>query len=104
MTNSSDTWNISKLARIALAIGIGISGLLLAIEAFVPSPAPRAVALPGWMAIIFLWGFEGGRGAWPWIVFTVANAIAYSYVVFLLLVVSGIISRRKKVLTSEPRK
>jgi hypothetical protein len=37
------------------------------------------VALPGWIAIIQLWGFEGeGGGVWPWVVFIVANAFAYS--------------------------
>jgi hypothetical protein len=68
-----------KLIWRALAAGTTISALLFYAERFVSRHAPRAVALPGWIAIITLWGFEGGRGGvWARIVFVVANAFAYA--------------------------
>jgi hypothetical protein len=91
---SRDVWNMSKVVRRALVAGTLISALLLFVEHFVPGHSPRTVAIPGWIAIIFLWGFEGGRGAWPWVVFLIANALAYSYLAFIVLIAWRIFSRK----------
>jgi hypothetical protein len=63
-----------------------------------PAHAPRAVAIPGWIAIIQLWGFEGERGGvWAWIVFIIANALAYSTLALvMLLVFEGFFRKRGK--------
>jgi hypothetical protein len=87
-----------KLIWRALAAGTTISVLLFYAERFVPRHAPRTVALPGWIAIIALWGFEGERGGvWAWIVFIFADAFAYSILVLVvLLVLEGLTRRRNK--------
>jgi hypothetical protein len=85
-----------KLIWRALAAGTTISALLFYVERFVPRHAPRTVALPGWIAIIALWGFEGERGGvWAWIVFLVANAFAYSILALVVLLVLDGFSRRR---------
>jgi hypothetical protein len=103
MTNNSDCWRLGRLVWGALAAGTAISGLLLTMETL-PRHAPRPLAMPGWIAVMFLWGFEGGRGAWPWVVFMVANAVAYSYFIFLGFVILGIIFRRRGAITRESTK
>jgi hypothetical protein len=80
----------------ALAAGVFISVLILCLELFVPAHSPRSVALPGWIAIIFFWGFDGGRGPWPWIVFNVANAIVYSMLALGVLLLWKLFSRRRQ--------
>jgi hypothetical protein len=83
-----------KIVWRALVVGALISALLFFVEKFVPGHSPRIVAIPGWIAIIFLWGFEGGRGAWPWVVFLVANALAYSLLAFIVQVALRIFSQK----------
>jgi hypothetical protein len=82
-----------KVAWTAVFAGSVISALLLLVEEFMPGHSPRTVAIPGWIAMIFLWGFEGGRGAWPWVVFFIANSLAYSYLVFIVLIAWRIFSQ-----------
>lgn len=83
-----------KLIWTALGFGTIIAALLLILETVLPGHAPRAIALPGWIAVIFFWGFEGGRGPGPWIIFSIANTIAYSMLGFFVLVLLRIVPRR----------
>jgi hypothetical protein len=40
----------------------------------------------GWQ--LYLWGFEGGKGIWPFIVYILANTLAYSLLAFVALVLA----------------
>jgi hypothetical protein len=82
-------WQSAAIQR-SISIGLVITALLFLLELGYPASAPRAVAMPGWIAIIMMCGFEGcGQSILPWIVFGIVNFAAYSIASFLIIVIIG---------------
>jgi hypothetical protein len=72
----------------SISIGLVITALLLLLEVGHPASAPRAVALPGWIAVIMMCGFEGcGQSILPWFAFGIVNFAAYSTFAYVVLVI-----------------
>jgi hypothetical protein len=88
--------SIRDLAIQAGLIAIAITALLLVSERVFPTSAPRPFGMPGWIAIIFMCGFEGCKEhtILPWILFAIVNFLVYAVVIFALLVVGWVITRR----------
>src|SRR5438046_597251 len=88
---------LSSLAIRAVLIGIVITALLLLFELAFPASAPRPLAMPGWIAIIFMCGFEGCKehNVLPWILFGVVNFVAYTLAIFAIFIVTSVLARRR---------
>jgi hypothetical protein len=88
-----------KQIWLVLTSGTIISTVLLCLERRMPGSAPRIMALPGWIAVIQVWGFQGERGGiWAWILFFTANLLAYAYLSFIVFICLKIAFRKRGVL------
>jgi hypothetical protein len=81
------------LLQRSVSIGLVITELLFLLELGFPASAPRAVAMPGWIALMFRCGFDGcpGEKIVPWVLFGTANFVVYTVLAFFMLILAGVI-------------
>jgi hypothetical protein len=84
-----------KMLLWAVGCGFLISLLLLCFEWLSSRSSPFGLALPGWLLVIYFWGFEGGKGPWPILAYLGANTLVYSLLILVLLMVASHFRKRE---------
>jgi hypothetical protein len=88
---------LGALVQRAVSIGLIGTALLFILELGHPASGPRAVAMPGWIAVILMCGFEGcGDSVLPWVAFGIVNFVAYSALGFAILIIIQAILQLKE--------